>query len=424
MQAELKQKTIAIYRHFMHDSLYRNSIFLILSSLLSSGMGFVFWKINTQFYSPKDIGIATSLITICQLLIYLSPIGINQAIIKVIPLSKNRSELISTVLITVSITATLFSVIYLIILPLLSPKLTFLYHHLYFIPVFLLGCVISTINNITDNIFVALKSTIYIIYENIALGILKVTLPLILLGLGTFGIFTAYFACVIGSLAVTIYGFYRLNLKIKAVFRFRELKNIAQFSLANYVAAVFGNIAPMLMPTLIVGVLGASQAAYYFIATSIANIVSIVPQSTSSALYAEISHNPLNIKRQIFKSLLTIVGLMLPLLVFLILFSGHVLLLFGKEYSYAGSTLLRLLVLSTIPIAISNVMGQVLRYYNAMVEYIFIELFIMISAVSLSIVFMKRSGIVGVGYSLLIANSICAILFVFVAMSKHRRLSS
>ncbi len=46
-----------------NDPLYKNSIFLIASSLLGAGTGFVFWVIAARFYSAEDVGFASAIVS-------------------------------------------------------------------------------------------------------------------------------------------------------------------------------------------------------------------------------------------------------------------------------------------------------------------------------------------------------------------------
>ena len=46
-----------IYNHFMNDSLYRNSIYLILSTAVMGGFGFIFWIIAARLFTLEQIGL-------------------------------------------------------------------------------------------------------------------------------------------------------------------------------------------------------------------------------------------------------------------------------------------------------------------------------------------------------------------------------
>jgi len=61
----------------LKDPLYKNSIFLMLSSITGAGTGFVFWVIAARFYSAEDVGLASAVIAAMGLinLFWVSLIG-------------------------------------------------------------------------------------------------------------------------------------------------------------------------------------------------------------------------------------------------------------------------------------------------------------------------------------------------------------
>jgi O-antigen/teichoic acid export membrane protein len=408
------------YTHFMKDSLYRNSVFIMGGTVIGSAMGFVFWKINTFLFSPSEVGIATLIISGCQLLATLSLLGFNQMLVKTIPKSKRRDELVVTSITVVSVAALVASIIYIALLPVISHKLTFIYKDFYFIPLFLIFTIMTAVNTLTDNVFIALKSANYIVIENVALGLLKLCLPFIFIDLGALGIVNAYFISVTGALVVTYIGFNRLGINLKKKIKLGLLKSVVRFSSTNYVVSLFGSATPLLLPTIIVGFLGTASAAYYYIAVTLTNILAIVPLSTANALYAEITHDPLNLPKHVIRSTLIIFAMMSPILIILLAFGKYVLLFFGKDYSVAATHLLQLLVLGSVPIAIKNILGSVLRFYDAMKIYMLLEFITAIGITFGSIALMPAFGISGVGLAWLITHSITGLLFIIFALRSHR----
>ena len=43
------------------DPLYRNSMYLMATSVVSAGFGFLFWILAAKLYPKEDVGIATAL---------------------------------------------------------------------------------------------------------------------------------------------------------------------------------------------------------------------------------------------------------------------------------------------------------------------------------------------------------------------------
>ena len=67
----------------------------------------------------------------------------------------------------------------------------------------------------------------------------------------------------------------------------------------------------MILPIMVLNVLGAEQAAYYYIAYAIAALLFMIPGAISTSLFVEGSHGEA-LKRTVVKSLVTIFSLLVP----------------------------------------------------------------------------------------------------------------
>ena len=83
------------------DHLLRGSAFLMGAMLAASGVGFAFWLVAARLYTPSEIGIASTLISATTLIAYLSLLGLNNSLVRFLPMSDNRdAEVSQSVLIT------------------------------------------------------------------------------------------------------------------------------------------------------------------------------------------------------------------------------------------------------------------------------------------------------------------------------------
>ena len=80
------KKIISLIKNIMSDSLYRNSIYLMISTLIMSVLGFVFWMVASRLYSADSIGLATAIISVMGLIVGLSVLGLNAGIIRYLPM--------------------------------------------------------------------------------------------------------------------------------------------------------------------------------------------------------------------------------------------------------------------------------------------------------------------------------------------------
>jgi len=84
-----------IVRAGLSDSLYRNSIYMMISTLIMSFLGFVFWMIVTRLYSASDVGLATTIISVMGLITSFSLLGLNVGLIKYLPTQRIRIRRLS-----------------------------------------------------------------------------------------------------------------------------------------------------------------------------------------------------------------------------------------------------------------------------------------------------------------------------------------
>jgi len=45
-------------KHQIKDPLYKNSFFIMLTSISNAGFGFIFWMLAAKLYPKEDVGIA------------------------------------------------------------------------------------------------------------------------------------------------------------------------------------------------------------------------------------------------------------------------------------------------------------------------------------------------------------------------------
>src|SRR5882672_9164511 len=104
-----KELVSKLYHHFHSDSLYRNSIYLMLSTAVQAFFGFFFWIINARLFNTSEVGLATTLISVATLISSFSLLGLNAGIVSYLPTSKEKNNKINTSLTLITITTFLIS---------------------------------------------------------------------------------------------------------------------------------------------------------------------------------------------------------------------------------------------------------------------------------------------------------------------------
>ena len=98
-------------KKYLNDPLYKNSFFIMLTSISNAGFGFFFWMLAAKLYPKEDVGIATALISSMALLVLLSRFGLDQSLIRFFP-ERDKGSVFSTSVAITTFFAVLFGIIF------------------------------------------------------------------------------------------------------------------------------------------------------------------------------------------------------------------------------------------------------------------------------------------------------------------------
>ncbi|RLI84943.1 MAG: polysaccharide biosynthesis protein, partial [Candidatus Altiarchaeales archaeon] len=176
------------------DKLYSNATYLMLTTIVTSGLGFFFWAIVARFYTVEDVGLATTIISSMMLIATLSVLGFDIGLIRFLPqadLEKSK-RMINSCLSISGILSISLVVIFLLGLDFLSPKLLFIRESASFISLFALFTFIWSLSMLVDGIFISQRIAKYVFARSAIFSILKLSVPILVVTLGSFGIFFSW----------------------------------------------------------------------------------------------------------------------------------------------------------------------------------------------------------------------------------------
>jgi len=403
-----------IYKHFANDSLYRNSIYLMMSTFVGSFFGFFFWIVNTKLYTPEQIGLATALISSLSLITGFSLLGLNLGIIRYLPKAEKKTDQINTVLTIVLCSTLVVSVIYLLGLPYFSPKLLFLTQNTLFLIIFIILAVFFSLESIYNNVFIAYRNSKYVFYKSIIGNIAKVTTPLILLAFGSYAIFISSTIGSVITFFVSIFILYKLfNYKFQLVIKKDIFSKMFKLSFGNYIASFAASLPLTLLPIMITNTLGPKQAAFFYMDMAIVGLLTAIQSSIGQSLFAEGSHNDKELKKHVIKSIKFYLLIMVPAILVIVLFGKYILLFFGKDYSSEGIALLQILVLSVIFTSINSLLSAILNI-KGKVNIILVMCIIGPIILLTLIYFLLPHGLISLGYAWLVGEGIISLIYLLV----------
>lgn len=393
-------------REYLRDPLYRNSFFLLLSSVVTALFGFLFWLLAAKFYSKGDVGIATALISSLSLLVLLTRFGLNQSLIRFSP-EMDRDRVFWTSIIVTTSFAVLFGLFFLLGIDFWAPGLVVIKNWGF---IYLLFLAFNSIASLTSISFVALRRAEYSFLQNLFLGS-KVVFLLPFIFLGALGIFISIGLASLLAVLFSFFFLYRFGFSLRPALDKKFLNEAFHFSIGNYIAGLFLSLPSLILPILVLNILGAEEAAYYYIAYSIGAFLFIIPSAFSTSLFVEGSYGEA-MRVKVLKSLLGIFLLLIPGVIVVYFFAGFLLDFIGRDY-IVGLDLLRLIAFSSlfaVPFHIYFSIKEVQKRVKALISISFLFSSLLLG---LSYFFMLKFGILGVGIAWLISYGLCAMFVIF-----------
>lgn len=405
------QKIKAMLISLKKDHLYRNSFYMIASTAVLAGFGFIFWIIVARLFKPEFVGIATTLISVSILIGGFSLLGLNISIIRYLPKSDNKSGIINSAY-TIAMLASIFAaVVFILGIHIFSPELAFIKENPIYFITFIIFMAGLSLNNLLESTFLAYRAAGNILLKNTLASILKLLFLFVFISFGAYGIFSSFSVSTLLSLFLGLIILkYRFNYKPAISINTGIIKKLARFSIGNYISGFLYQIPSLILPLIILNHLHAKVAAYYYIDTMILNFLIVIPVAASQTLLSEGSHDEGLLKDHVFKAMKITSILLIPA-IFVIFFFGHYILhFFGKAYEAEAFTFLQIISLSSIPIAVTLFTNSIFRINHKTWSLILLNLVGCILVLFGSEFFISY-GLVGIGVGWLMGQSLSALVF-------------
>ncbi|MFJ1704441.1 lipopolysaccharide biosynthesis protein [Kitasatospora sp. NPDC088346] len=382
------------------DQVYRSSFFLLASTVVTAALGFLFWVVVARFYTPEQVGMATSLISATSLLAYLSLFGLNSTLIRFPAPAFARNAQVTQSIALVGAVACAAGTVYLLGLPLYGEKLLFVRDHPVAAVGFVLCCACAAVNLLTDSVFISARMPQYnVIVDGLLQGLVKLALPVGLVAFGSVGIVGAtgggYLVAVLASLFLM-----RRRLGFRFDFRTRgtRLREQLRFSVASYVSSLLNLVPLMATPLIVLHELGAASAGYYFVAFQIAGLLNAVSTAVGEALFAEVSFDESRFAELLRRSARIIAAVQLPAVVVVALGSGLLLRMFGGGYATRAHGLLVVLACGALAVALNTWASFALKLARRMKHLILSNVVYAVVTIGLAALWAPR-GLVWLGWA-------------------------
>jgi O-antigen/teichoic acid export membrane protein len=422
------QSISALVRRVHGDSLVRNSVYTMATTVATSLLGYLYWAIATRTSSAHDVGLAAALVSAMTIAANLSNLGVGTTLVQRLPRRASGhawSLMLNTGLAIGTLAGLLTGAAVVVLLPLFSNQFAAVANNPVFVVVFITGVALSTTATLVDYTFVAERATGNVLVRNVAFGVLKIVLlAYLLVHAGSLGIFASWALAVVIALLSGLILVRRLGRGYRPTARGTASQARSMLSsMVGHHAINIGGVAPIyLMPLFVTARLSPAENAYYYTTWMLGGVFFMVSPAVASSLLAEGSHAPEALWRKAQRAVLMIGALLGPATAVFLLGGHYILAVFGRTYAQHGLLLLTLLVLSAAPDAITNVYVSILRVQQRLRHAAALNLGMAALTLALAWVLLPVLGIAGAGWAWLIAQTAGSLVVgVDAAASRNRK---
>ncbi|MFH0904001.1 MAG: hypothetical protein V1854_02270, partial [Methanobacteriota archaeon] len=328
-----------------------------------------------------------------------------------------KNGLYSTIVMVTLVLALVLAAVFMLGINIISPALSFLRDG-WFLPVFLAYIAVTSIYSVQNIAFISIRRADLSLIQNLLLGA-RIPILLLIAGLGVFGVFSSLGIAFLMTFIFGAFMLRRYGLSFSKGFDFESIRKTLKFSLGNYSAGIFMMAPVMIIPIMILNTIGSEEAAYFYVAYSVAELLFMIPNEVSTSLFVEGSHN-LPLKENVLKSVKLILMLLVPALIIIFFFGDKILLLFSKEYSEQSFEMLQLLAISSVFFAVTSIFISIKKIQKEirMINYVNFALSVLI--IGFGYVALLKYGLQGLGYAWVGANAVVCGVVVAVMILKER----
>jgi O-antigen/teichoic acid export membrane protein len=306
--------------------------------------------------------------------------------------SYDKSRVFNTCLWITTIGSIVVSICFLLTVDLISPDIAFIKDNAFF---FILIAIMNSVTLTTGNAFLSFRKADLRFVQNIIMGSrLPLLLPLVTLG--SLGIFFS-FGVSNGFAAIFALVLIHRSIKISPEIDTGFIKKTIRFSSQNYFANLLTDIPILIMPILILYLLSPEDAALYYIAFAIGNLVLIIPDAMTTSFFVEGSYG-LNLRKGVFRTLAVTYALLLPAVLIIYLFGDTFLCFFGQNYRGAFD-LLKIITVSSIFVTVYNLFIPLQNIRLRVRGIVILNVIRFGLLMGLNYIFLIRFGLVGAGYA-------------------------
>jgi O-antigen/teichoic acid export membrane protein len=418
---------ITATRRVMTDSLARNSLLIMATTVVNGGLGYVYWMLAARAVAPPQVGTATALISAATAISMIANLGAGHMFIQRLPGAGPDawSRIVGGGLLAGSTATAAVAVAAAVLVPMAAANFDLLRGPA---AAAALVCAATAITATTllDNVYVAHRAGHGMFVRNLILAAGKIGALAAILTAGGHSAGAVVVSWTLPTLLVSVgtvlAGPGRLRpgarLRLRLTGLAVELPYLRAALTGHHLINLTQAGPAALLPVLVTARLGAGANAHFYLAWMTASMLFMVSPAVASALYAERTNAARVGLRRAAVVVLSMVGVPAALL---LTEGDRILALFSAAYAAEGGMLLKILVLAAIPDAITNL---AVAHWRSQGEFRLCRRLNVVRAVtclSLTWLLLPGAGVTGAGVAWLAGQTASALLVGAVARALSTR---
>lgn len=344
-----------------HSVMLVNAGSLIMTSAVTSVLGFAYWWLAARLFPPQTVGLASAALSAMMLIGNFAILGLGTMLIGELPRQRGKEfSLITAALILSGAVGGVLGLVFALVAPLLSVELQALGANVQDVVLFAAGVSLTAITLVFDQAVIGLWRSDLQLWRNTLLAVAKLVL-LVAAGLWlshTLGL-TIYATWAAGNalslVALVAYAVLKGNW-LRRTYRphWGLLRKLGLVSLQHHLINLTLQAPSQVLPILVTVLLSATINAWFYVSLMLANFVYLLSLALTTVLYAANSDEPDTFVRQARLTLGLSIGISVLANAVLLFGTKQVLSLFGQGYVEQAAWSLRILALGAFPLIIKN----------------------------------------------------------------------
>jgi O-antigen/teichoic acid export membrane protein len=398
-------------RAHLAEPLFRNAYALMLATVLTSGLGVLFWLLAARLYTPEQVGRGSAVISTMHLLANIAQLGLATGLARFLPLAgRATTGLIRKAYALTALSGALLAVGFVLTAPRLSEGLRFFADVPLLGALFVLGVSTWCVFALQDAALTGVRRAVWVPVENAVFGLAKVLLVVALAAsLPGYGILVSWIvpmALILVPVNVLLFAraVPRHIRETHAQARPPHLRDMARFVSVDYLGSLMSHAGNSALPLLVVAFAGAEANAHFYMAWTIGVTLDLIAANIALSLTVEGSRDEDNVAVRARRALRRCLQIVLPGVAVLVLLAPWALSVFGTSYVEA-SLVLQLFALASVPRAATLVYVSVLRVQRRVGRVALVQAATWTIMLPLTVVLLSRVGITGVALAWLTAQT-------------------